>query len=85
MLLNRGAEVSAKTDRCATPQHIAATYSRPEITSLLVARSADVHGRDERKHTPWRSAMKRLYVISGCTHDPEVVALLLELDADMNA
>ena len=44
-----------------------------------------MHGRDERKHTPWRSAMKRLYVISGCTHDPEVVALLLELDADMNA
>ncbi|XP_051918207.1 ankyrin repeat domain-containing protein 27 [Hippocampus zosterae] len=59
-----------------TPLHVACTYGRAELTSLLVRHGADVDARTDRKATP-------LHLASQNNH-PQVVKFLLECNAKLN-
>ena len=59
LLLDRGADVHARTDIQATPLHIAAFNGRLEVVKLLCMRGADPHAKDEDGYTPLDDARYR--------------------------
>ena len=80
--LNRGADVSATDEYGWTPLHFAAIYRYVDIVSLLLEIGADANARDEIGWDPL------LYVISDAhdaKSDPEIVAMLLDHGAEVNA
>ena len=59
LLLDRGADVHARTDIKATPLHIAAFNGRLEVVKLLCLRGADPHAKDKDGYTPLEDARYR--------------------------
>ena len=77
LLLDRGAQIDARTTRDYTPLHGAARYNRLAVVSLLVD-----HGADIKAGTHVGSRPLHYGVGIG---DPAVASLLMGLGADVNA
>ena len=76
-LLERGADVNAKTNSGQTPLHWASSMNELEIAKLLIDRGADVKAKDNWGDTPLHRASRYNRI--------EIVGLLLEKGADMGA
>ena len=59
LLLDRGSDVNAKTDRGHTPLHLAVHQNHKELAELLIARGADVNARTRHGRTPLSSAHRQ--------------------------
>ena len=58
LLLAKGADVNAKTERGYVPLHAAADQGQAQLVNLLLANGADVHSRDRKGLTPLESAAR---------------------------
>ena len=77
LLIERGADVNARSIYRETPLHLASLNGRIEMVNLLVREGADLNARNQDGSTPLHVA---------CSGDQkEVVELLLEKGADINA
>ena len=76
-LLNRGADLEAKSEKGKTALHYAAANGYVEIVSLLLGQGAVVDARDKDWHTPLMLA-----AIYGCNH---TVQSLVTNGADVGA
>ena len=73
--LDAGADVNARLELGATPQHMAASRTRhPEVITMLVEAGADVNARDGEGNTALQRAARE--------GNSAVIASLLELGAD---
>ncbi len=63
MLLESGASLEAKDDKCRTPLHAAALQGRLETVKLLVEKGADIDVRDRSGATPLDLARKNNHEI----------------------
>jgi ankyrin repeat protein len=79
LLLNAGCPVDATFDVGVTTLMSAAAFSGPQIVSLLIARGADVHARDDRLATPLHHAC------GNGVYGREIVPLLCAAGADATA
>ena len=52
LLVEQGADVTAKDKSFSTPIHLASSFGTPEIVQLLIERGADITAEDERRRTP---------------------------------
>lgn len=58
LLLNKGADVTARAANESTPLHFAADVNQPKVAELLLANGADVNARNRLDETPLlRAAM----------------------------
>jgi ankyrin repeat protein len=62
VLLEHGADVTARDDSQSTPLHIASSARSPEIARLLIEHGADVNGLDGNLMTPLHLASSRVSV-----------------------
>lgn len=69
LLLDRGADVNAKSKLGLTPLHEAARRNRKEVVALLLGRGADIDAADKSRSTPLNLAAERGFA--------EIVDLLL--------
>jgi len=76
LLIENGADVSAKSESGGTPLHLAALMGHKEIAELLIAKGADVNAKSEDGWTP-------LHYVAGEEHK-EVVELLIAKGGDVN-
>ena len=76
-LIERGADVGAKSDEGHTPLHLAAARNDLELAKLLIDRGADVNVEDEDGWTPLHLASYKDNI--------EIVKLLLDAGADVEA
>ena len=76
LLLDRGAQIDARTTRDYTPLHGAARYNQFPVVILLVERGADVNATTGSGASPLQYA--------AANEDPDVAALLLGLGVDVN-
>ena len=77
LLIENGADVSAKSLEGLTPLHFAALAGHKEIAELLIAKGAEVNAKDGDGWTP-------LYYPAAKGHK-EIVELLIGKGADLNA
>ena len=68
LLIAKGTDVNAKSNRGYTPLHEASKNEKTEILELLIAKGADVNAKDDDGDTPLDYARRRKYT--------EVAALL---------
>ena len=68
LLIAKGTDVNAKSNRGYTPLHEASKNEKTEILELLIAKGADVNAKDDDGDTPLDYAHRRKYT--------EVAALL---------
>lgn len=52
VLLEYGADVTARDDTRSTPLHLALSTGAPEIAQLLIEHGADVNALDRNRQTP---------------------------------
>ena len=52
LLVEQGADVTAKDKSCSTPLHLASSFGTPEIVRLLIERGVDITAEDESRKTP---------------------------------
>ena len=52
VLLEHGADLTARDDTHSTPLHLASSKGSPEIVRLLIKRCADVNALDRNRKTP---------------------------------
>ena len=74
-LLDRGADLTARTQVGGTPLHGAAAFNDPAVVALLLDRGTAVNARDNVGTTPLHEAAR-------WNANPAVVALLLDRGAD---
>jgi ankyrin repeat protein len=75
VLLEHGADVTARDDTHSTPLHLAASNTSPEIVRLLIKHGADINTLDGNRKMP-------LYLaLSEGSH--EIARMLIELGADV--
>src|SRR6201996_5865555 len=80
LLLEHGADVSARDDTHSTPLHLASSNGNNDAVKLLIRHGADVNAQDERHMTPLhRAASSRL------AFRRNVVRLLLHYGANVGA
>jgi ankyrin repeat protein len=77
LLIAKGADVNAESQRGSTPLHEAASSGHKEIAELLIANGANVNARNNYKWTPLHYAAVR--------SDKEIIELLIAEGADVNA
>ena len=77
VLLERGADINARTSTQRTPLHIAVEKWHDEVVRMLLERGADVNARNMWQATPLH--------IAAFHGDDEVARMLLERGADINA
>jgi len=77
LLIEKGADVNAKTNDGRTPLHRAAENNAAEAAALLIQHGADVNAKTDDGRTP-------LYLAAG-SNVAEVVTLLIQHGADVNA
>ena len=69
LLVSRGADINAITDRGHTPLHLAVRRNYKETVALLIALGANVNARTKRGHSPMHLASPPLAALlreSGC-------------------
>ena len=76
VLLEHGADATARDDTHSTPLHLVSSMGSPKIARLLIEHGADVTARNGTQSTP-------LHLASSSS--PEIVRLLIEHGADVNA
>jgi ankyrin repeat protein len=76
-LLERGADVNAKTNSGQTPLHWASSMNELEIAKLLIDRGADVKAKDDWGKTPLHRASWNNHI--------EIAELLLNRGANLEA
>ena len=77
LLLDRGADIRARSEGNNTILHTALDIHGLDVLELLVERGADIHAKNDFGETPLhRAAFNR--------EDPRVVELLLDMGADIN-
>ena len=74
LLLEHGADVSARTNRGSTTLHVAASYGRVEVVRVLLEYGANLDAEDNKGRTPLHDAADNGRV--------EIVRMLLEHSAD---
>ena len=52
LLVEQGADVTAKDKSSSTPLHLASSFGTPEIVRLLIERGVDITAEDESRKTP---------------------------------
>ena len=52
LLVEQGADVTAKDRSFSTPLHLASSFGTPEVVRLLIERGADITAEDESRRTP---------------------------------
>ena len=52
LLVEQGADVTAKDKNSSTPLHLASSFGSPEIVRLLIERGVDITAEDESRRTP---------------------------------
>ena len=77
LLMEQGADVTAKDKSLSTPLHLASSLGNPEIVRLSIERGADITAKDGRHRTPLHIACALSRV------SPEVVFLLIFLTSLM--
>ena len=77
LLLDRGADINARSISGSTPLHLAASSQTVEIVALLLDRGANINARDMDRETPLHLAVRH--------NTSDVVELLLYRGADINA
>ena len=90
LLLERGADVNAKTSDGSTPLHwaVISQFADLAMLTLLLDAGADVNARDGKGRTPLHEAVAERYAKMedvGLGADPEMVALLLDRGGDVNS
>ncbi len=87
LLIDRGADVNARSKYGATPLHIAANHLHPFVVDKLVSKGADINAQDDKGNTSlhwavigWDSPRLNQSPVHMC--DPEVAKLLLVRGAD---
>jgi len=58
LMLDKGADVTARTEGGETPLHFAAYSSTPSIIQVLLSRGVDIYARNDAGHTPCQSAIE---------------------------
>ena len=77
LLLDRGADIRARSEGNNTILHTALDIHGLNVLEMLIERGADIHAKNDFRETPLhRAAFNR--------EDPRVVELLLDLGADIN-
>ena len=61
LLIAKGTDVNAKSNRGYTPLHEASKNEKTEILELLIAKGADVNAKDDEGDTPLYYAHRRVY------------------------
>ena len=77
LLMEKGADVTAKDKGLSTPLHLASSLGNPEIVRLLIERGADITAKDGRHRIPLHIACALSRV------GPEDVLLLIFLTSLM--
>ena len=62
LLVEQGADVTAKDKSFSTPLHLALSFGTPEIVRLLIERGADITAEDESRRTPLHLASASRWV-----------------------
>ncbi|MCJ1392629.1 hypothetical protein MMC18_005499 [Xylographa bjoerkii] len=76
LLLDHGANISARTNRRQTPLHMAAEEGHPGVVALLIVAGSEVNALSDTSTTPLYRAARRGHV--------EVIKALLAAGADVN-
>lgn len=77
LLIDYGADVTARDTTHSTPLHLASFSGIPEIVQILIEKGSDVNAQNETNLTPLHKA-----ALLGCA---ESVQLLINNGADVNA
>lgn len=87
LLIQRGADVTARNNNNLTPLHLASARGRTKSMELLIQHGADVNARDKENSTPLHLAMTDDFVWLGFMKKTrvEAVEVLLQCGADVNA
>ena len=62
LLVEQGADVTAKDKSFSTPLHLASSFATPEIVRLLIEHGADITAEDESRRTPLHLASASRWV-----------------------
>ena len=62
LLVEQGADVTAKDKSSSTPLHLASSFGTPEIVRLLIECGADITAEDESHRTPLHLASASRWV-----------------------
>ena len=90
LLLDRGADVNARTLDGTTPLHwaVISQFADLAMLNLLLDAGADVNAKNDKGRTPLHEAVAERFPLMadvGRGPDPEMVALLLDRGADVSA
>ena len=72
LLIEQGADVTAKDKNLSTPLHLASSAGIPESVQLLIGRGADINAEDMSRRTPLHLASASCWV---GTKDPSLLCL----------
>ena len=65
LLLEHGADVTARDDTDSTPLHLATSMGSPEIVRLLIKHGANVNALDGNREMPLHLALAKVSVKTG--------------------
>ncbi|KAH9169145.1 ankyrin repeat-containing domain protein [Lactarius sanguifluus] len=82
LLLERGVDVNALDEDCATPLHLASSYGMHELARLLLNRGAEANAENVRGQTPLHLVSQHEEYTDG---NSDLARLLLEFGVDVNA